>query len=111
VVERADIVLASLSGDYAKPRPALVVQGNSTLAVTGSVTFCLTTSELIPDSRLRIDVVPDGSNGLRLASQVQTDKIYTLPAGKIRGPIGRIDRATMSRIDLAQALHLDLIAP
>jgi len=111
VVERGDIVLVSLSGDYAKPRPALVVQSNNTLAVTGSVTFCLITSDVVPDSRLRIDVTPDRSNGLRLASQVQTDKIYTLPAGKVRGPIGRIDGAILSRIDLALALHLDLIAP
>lgn len=101
----------SLSGDYAKPRPALVVQGNRTLAITGSVTFCLITSETVPDSRLRIDVAPDASNGLRLACQVQTDKIFTLPNGKFRGPIGRIDNETLSRIDLALALHLDLIAP
>ena len=111
MVERGDIVLVSLSGAYAKPRPALVVQSNSTLAVTGSVTFCLMTSDLVADSRLRIDVTPDGSNGLRLASQVQTDKIYTLPAGKLRGPIGHVDGAVMSRVDLALALHLDLIAP
>lgn len=111
MVERSDIVLVSLSGDYAKPRPALVVQSNRTLGITGSVTFCLITSDIVPNARLRIDVAPDSSNGLRLASQIQTDKIYTLPTAKIRGPIGRIDRDTVGRVDLALALHLDLIAP
>jgi mRNA interferase MazF len=111
VVERGNIILVSLSGDYAKPRPALVVQSDRTLAVTGSVTFCLITSNLVPDSRLRIDVAPDRSNGLRLSTQVQTDKIYTLPMAKLRGPIGRLDKKTLSRVDLALALHLDLIAP
>ena len=104
-------MLVSLSGDYAKPRPALVVQSNRTLAVTGSVTFCLITSDLVPNARLRVDVASDSSNGLRLASQVQTDKIYTLPAAKLRGPIGRMDKTTLGQIDLALALHLDLIAP
>ena len=110
MVARGDILLVSLSGDYAKPRPALVVQSDKTLAVTGSVTFCLLTSDMI-DSRLRIDVVPDAKNGLKQPSQIQTDKIYTLPAAKVRGPIGRVDGETLGRIDLALALHLDLIAP
>ena len=110
MVARGDIILVSLSGDYAKTRPALVVQNDVTLAITGSVTFCLLTSDLV-DSRLRIDVAPDDNNGLKRASQVQTDKIYTLPASKLRGPIGRVDGDTLGRIDLALALHLDLIAP
>ena len=111
MVARGDIVLVSLSGDYAKPRPALVIQSGLTLAITGSVTFCLITSELIDDARLRVTVDPDPGNGLRLVSQIQTDKIYTLPTAKIRGPIGRIDDETQARVDLALALHLDLIAP
>ena len=110
MVRRGDIVVVSLAGDYAKPRPALVVQSDSTLPVTGSVTFCLITSEII-ESRLRIDLPPNGTNGLKLASQIQTDKIYTLPAGKISRPIGRIDSDTSAKVDLALALHLELIAP
>jgi mRNA interferase MazF len=90
MVARGDIVLVSLSGDYAKTRPALVVQSDTTLAITGRVTFCLVTSEIIENSRLRIDIAPDADNGLKLASQVQTDKIYTLPAAKVRGPIGKL---------------------
>lgn len=111
MVARGDIVLVSLASDYTKPRPALVVQSNTTLAITGSVTFCLLTSDLIDNSRLRIDVAPNEVNGLKLKSQIQTDKLYTLPGAKLRGPVGRIDRETLSRVDLALALHLDLIAP
>lgn len=109
MVTRGDIVLVSLSGDYAKTRPALVIQSALTLGITGSVTFCLITSELVDKARLRITIDPDAGNGLRLTSQIQTDKIYTLPAAKIRGPIGRIDGEMQSRVDLA--LHLDLMAP
>lgn len=110
MVRRGDVVLVSLSGDYAKTRPAVVIQSDVSLDVTGSVTFCLVTSELV-NSRLRIDVAPSKDNGLRVASQIQVDKIYTLPGEKVRGPIGRIDRAMSSGVDLALALHLDLIAP
>jgi len=111
VVARGDIILVALSGDYAKPWPALVVQSDATLAMTGSVTFCLMTSDLVEPARLRVTVSPDSANGLKLVSQIQTDKIYTLPASKIRGPIGRVDQTLLGQVSLALALHLDLIAP
>lgn len=110
MVTRGDIVVVSLAGDYGKPRPALVIQSDATLAVTGSVTFCLLTSEIIEGSHLRIDVPCNAETGLKRRSQVQTDKIFTLPMAKIRGPIGRIGNELMSSIDLALALHLGLLA-
>ena len=110
MVARGDIIVVSLAGDYGKPRPALVIQSDTTLAVTGSVTFCLLTSELVEGSHLRIDVPSNSDTGLERRSQVQSDKIFTLPMAKIRGPIGRVGGEFMGSVDLALALHLGLLA-
>jgi mRNA interferase MazF len=108
-MNRGDIVIVSSQGDYGKPRPALVIQSDIFLNAVGSVTMCLITSELSDSAPVRISMKPSPSNGLRTISQVMVDKITTVPADKVRGPIGRADEATLNAVNTALLIFLDLI--
>lgn len=102
--------MLSLSGDFGKARPVLVVQADASSAVLDSVTVCLLTSHIVPEASLRIAIEPDETNGLDRLSQVQTDKIQTTRKTKLKGPIGRLEANMMDAVDLALAFHLGLSA-
>jgi mRNA interferase MazF len=53
-----------------------------------------------------IDVTP--VNGLRLRSQIMTDKMLALRRDRIRRVIGRIDAATSDQLDSALLVVLGL---
>jgi mRNA-degrading endonuclease toxin of MazEF toxin-antitoxin module len=83
-------VLVSLSGDYAKTRPALVIQSGLTLAITGSVTFCLITSELVDNARLRITIDPDAGNGLWWFPRSRRTRSIRCPPPRSAAPSGEL---------------------
>jgi mRNA interferase MazF len=111
VVKRGDIVLVSLPGDYGKTRPALLVQNDILADLLASRTVCLLTSDVVAAPRLRVTIEPNASNGLRRRSQVQVEKVVTLPAEKVRGPIGALTGDQMREVDRRLLLHLDLYNP
>jgi len=111
VVRRGDVHIVAMSGDFGKPRPAVVIQQDKTSDIINSVTICLVTSDLVEESRVRVDVAPSVENGLQKQSQVQVDKIQTVKADRLRAPVGRLDEQSMRALDLALALHLSLFAP
>ena len=111
MVTCGSVVVVAVSGDYGKPRPAVVVQNARSAALIDSLTLCLMTSDLSNASRLRITVEPDATNGLRRVSQVQADKVQTVPKTKVGRVIGTLSPAHMEALDLALALHLSLYAP
>jgi len=102
-------VLISLPGDYGKSRPSILIQNDLLAAELASRTVCLLTSDVLPTPRLRVTVEPSSDNGLRRISQVQIEKIVTLPVEKVRGPIGRLTDEQMSEVDRRLRLHLDLV--
>lgn len=104
-MKRGSVVTIALSGNYGKPRPALVVQSNY-FTEHPSVSVLPITSELRPTPLFRIDVEPDEINGLRKRSQIMVDKIQTVPAEKIGKVIGVLDDATMMEVNRALALWL-----
>jgi len=104
-MNRGSVVTIALSGDYGKPRPALVVQSNY-FSEHPSVSVLPITSELRPTPLFRIDAEPDENNGLRKHSQIMVDKIQTVPAEKIGKVIGMLDDATMIEVNRALALWL-----
>jgi mRNA interferase MazF len=106
-MRRGDVVVVALSGDYGKPRPAVVVQSDSVLTPV-SVFVCPLTTSVEPSDVLRIVVAPSEANGLREPSQLMVDK--TSPTRRDRcGPvIGRIDDATMAELDGRLAFVLGL---
>lgn len=98
----------ALSGDYGKPRPALVIQSNSFLPRSSLAVLPLTTA--LPEAPLlRITVQPDGGNGLRAASRVLIDKPSTVPVTKAQAEIGRLDDAIMLRVERLLALFLGIV--
>ncbi len=105
---RGDIVIASASGDYGKPRPCLVVQSNL-FADLNSVTFCQMTSDLqIDEPFLRIKMQPKAQNGLEKTSAIAVDKLITLHQDRITKKIGEADQVTMQQVTRALAAFLDI---
>jgi mRNA interferase MazF len=106
-IVRGDFVTVVIAGDYGKPRPALVIQDDAFSGLS-SLTVLQLTSDLtdLPLFRIRID--PTRENGLHTRSQIMIDKAVTVRHDKIGRRIGRIDNATMRRVDRALARFLGL---
>jgi len=104
-VTRGDVVTIALSGDYGKPRPALVIQSDL-FDTHPSVTVLPVTSELRDAPLFRIAVTPSAFNGLRKPSQVMVDKPQTVARTKIGNTIGRLDDDSMLGVTRALAVFL-----
>jgi mRNA interferase MazF len=108
-LKRGDIVLATLVGDYGKPRPAVVVQSDEMIRFGfSSVIVCPMTSRVSDRLRVRVAVEPDSANGLSERSEIMVEKLVGMSRRKIRRVIGRLDRATMARVDRALFVVLGL---
>lgn len=97
-------------GPYSgKPRPALVVQSDLFNPTHASVTLCLITSERRDAPLFRIPLEPSAANGLRKPSQVMVDKLFSAPRENVEDdPIGTVDGSTMTKVEEALRLWLDL---
>lgn len=106
-MKRGDLMTIALSGDYGKPRPALVVQDNA-YAELPVVTVLPLTSDVQEQHLVRITVQPSRENGLRKLSQIMIDRVSTVPRTRTGEPFGRLDAAAMSAVDAALAGFLGL---
>lgn len=106
-MRRGDIVTVSVSGDFGKPRPALVIQADQ-FEQTGTVTVLLISSTLVDAPLIRPTVRPTPQNGLLKPSQVQIDKTMTVKREKVGGPIGRLDDEAMLAVTRSLALFLGI---
>jgi mRNA interferase MazF len=107
-MRRGDIVTVAASGDFGKPRPAVIVQTDAFPASHASVIICQMTSALSETPDFRIFVEPTGANGLRIRSQVMADKPVTVRRDRIGGTIGRLDTADILRLNTALAFVMGL---
>ena len=108
-MRRGQFVVVAVSGDYGKPRPALVVQSDL-FADLPSVVICPLTTTLREDAdQIRLTVDPSEKNGLRTRSQIAIDKITVAPVGRIGGVIGEADDALLLRVNRALALFLSIV--
>ena len=89
-MKRGDLVTVAVSGDYGKPRPALVIQSDF-LVETDSVLVCLLTTTQRDAPLYRLSVPADEGTGLREPSQVMVDKIMAVRRDRCGVPIGRLD--------------------
>jgi mRNA interferase MazF len=106
-MRRGDVVTVAAPGDYGKPRPALVIQSDL-FEELPSVTLCLVTSELRDAPIFRITVDPSPENGLRRISQVQVDKVLTVARERVGATIGRLDDATMLKVNRSLAVFIGI---
>ena len=105
---RGDIVLVVVSGDYGKPRPAVVVQTDLVNETHASIVVCPLSSHPQDAPLFRLEVLPDKENGLRKPSQIMVDKILAVRRDKIRQVIGRIDENLILQLSRSLALWLGI---
>jgi mRNA interferase MazF len=106
-MKRGDLVIVALPGDYGKPRPALIVQGDA-FGEIASVTVLPLTTDLQPAHLVRIAVGPTQDNGLQQQSHVMIDKATTLARSKVGRQIGRLDFEAMAAVGAALARFFEI---
>src|SRR6188472_1833777 len=94
--------------DFGRPRPGVVVQANETVAGLSTIFVCPVSSDLQDGLSLRPLIEVASENGLRLRSQIMTDKLLALRRDRIRRVIGRIDAETSEQLDRALLVLLGL---
>jgi mRNA interferase MazF len=107
-VKRGDVVLLVAQGDMGKPRPGVIVQADELGDTTNSILVCPMSSDITEFHQIRPVVEPSTTNGLRLRSQIMTDKINALRRDRIRRVVGSLDDETSARLNSALFLVLGL---
>ncbi len=106
-MKRSDIVLVASSGEFGKPRPALIIQSDAAFP-SGYFTYLPITSDLLRVPNVRIALLPTPQNGLRLPSEIMVDMIQTSSSSKFNQAIGAVDADTLRSVESALNLHLGL---
>lgn len=107
-MKRGDVVTVAASGDYGKPRPAVVVQTDALPSDHASVVICQMTSEIAEVPDFRITLEPTRKNGLRTRSQIMADKPVTIRRERVGLRIGSLDEKDVSRLNAALAFVMGL---
>lgn len=107
-IKRGDIVLIIAPRDLGRPRPGVVVQADQFNTGFSTIFICPMTTDIQDDFPLRplIDVSP--GNGLRLRSQIMTDKMAAIRREQIRSVIGHIDDGIAEQLDRSLLVVLGL---
>lgn len=100
-VRRGDVAVVVMPGDLGKPRPAVIVQSAALGEATTTVLLCPMSSDVEEFKVLRPIVEPTSENGLRVRSQIMTDKAFPLRREGMRRVIGSLDAHTVERLDRA----------
>ena len=107
-MKRGDVVTVAASGDYGKPRPAVIVQTNALTAEHASVIVCQMTSDIADAPDFRITIEPTEKNGLRTRSQVMADKPVTIRRERIGRRIGSLNKKDVDQLNVALAFVMGL---
>ena len=107
-MKRGDVVLMVVPADLGRPRPGIVVQADELEQNTTTVLVCPLSSDIRTSPRLRPVIEPTAENGLRVRSQIMTEKLSALKRHRVRRVIGAIDAQTSDRLDAAMLLVLGL---
>lgn len=107
-MERGDIIICTLTGDYGKPRPAVVIQSNLFNPTHASITVCPITSHLIDAPLFRLSLIPNSLTGLTFESQIMVDKIISIKSEKITQKIGKLSSDEILKLDDTIKLWLSL---
>jgi mRNA interferase MazF len=107
-MKRGDVVIVAATGEYGKPRPAVIVQTDAFPETHASVVICQMTSEIVDAPDFRVTIDPSEGNGLRVRSQVMADKPVTVRRERIRQLIGRLHDGDIRRLNITLAFVIGL---
>ncbi len=107
-MKRGDVVTVAASGDYGKPRPAVIVQTNALPEAHASVIVCQMTSDVVEAPDFRVTIEPTQKNGLRTRSQIMADKPVTIRRERVGRRIGSLDERDIARLNVALAFVVGL---
>ena len=107
-MKRGDVVLLVAQGDMGKPRPGVIVQADELGDTTNSILVCPMSSDITEFHQIRPVVEPSATNGLRLRSQIMTDKVNALRRDRIRRVVGSLNDEASARLNSALFLVLGL---
>jgi mRNA interferase MazF len=107
-MRRGEVVAVAVSGDYGKPRPAVIVQTDAFPDDHPSIVVCQMTSRMIDAADFRVTIEPSTENGLRARSQVMADKPVTVRRERIGRRIGRLANEDIVRLNTALAFVIGL---
>lgn len=96
------------SGDYGKPRPAVIVQTDALPAEHASVIVCQMTSDIVEAPDFRVTIEPGENNGLRTRSQIMADKPVTIRRERVGRQIGSLEEKDIARLNVALAFIMGL---
>lgn len=107
-MKRGDVITVAATGDYGKPRPAVIIQTDALPAEHASVVVCQMTSDLTDASDFRVTIEPSEKNGLRARSQVMADKPVTIRRERVGKLIGYLEEKDVARLNIALAFIMGL---
>jgi mRNA interferase MazF len=107
-MRRGDVVTVAATGDYGKPRPAVIVQTDALPTEHASVVVCQMTSECSEAPDFRVTIEATAKNGLRVRSQVMADKPVTIRRERIERHVGHLDDEDIVRLNIALAFVMGL---
>ena len=107
-MKRGDVVTVAATGDYGKPRPAVIVQTDALPPEHASVVVCQMTSDLTAAPDFRVAIEPSEKNGLRARSQVMADKPVTIRRERVGQQIGHLEDKDIARLNIALAFVMGL---
>ena len=107
-MNRGDLVIVAMSGDYGKVRPCVIVQSDRYRDDFDSVIVCPLSTSAEATHIVRIRIEPQPSNNLNRPSVIMTDKSAAVQRRRIRERIGAVGPKIMRDIDSALALLLAL---
>lgn len=104
---RGSLVTIVSSGDFGKPRPALILQADA-FATLDSVTVLPLTSAVTQAPLFRISLQPDARNGLKAVSQIMVDKAVTIRRDKLGPVFGSVEADTLVAVERALLVFLGI---
>jgi mRNA interferase MazF len=108
-MKRGDFVIARERGtDTGKARPCLIIQSDEVMDLGVVISVCPLTSVLRGNDLIRVPVSPDGTNGLKKASEIEIDRIQSILRTRIAKVTGSANQSLMQRVDDALRRWLDL---
>ena len=107
-MKRGDVVLVVVPSELGRPRPGVIVQADEFNKDLSTVFVCPVSSDVQEKLPLRPIIEAKPSNGLRLRSQIMTDKMIALRQDRVRQIIGHIDAETSEQLDRALLVVLGL---